>query len=407
MAEVRGNEVFLLNKGKSGFPWRLAPFFMMQFACNAIYQNNISNYLRTEGQSDAAIGGLLALVPIAGMLGQMIFGRVGDHMKHKNTLLVLLAVLSAVCFFLFGQAGATGILWLIGLLLCLYAFFQMSSEPLMSAIALESLDNTKTPYGPIRSIGTLSFAVFSPVVGMLIDDDYTRMVYFLVAALLLCAGSALLMPKVEGHARSSTRHVSVKHIVKDKTLMILTGFCFCMMISFSTFYTFYPIHFTSEAVGGSSGMLGWGFFISAMSEMPFLLCSDRIFKKLGVSRMLAIVCGVLVVRLALLGLITDPYWMLATQALHSWGFVVITFSMSKFINLVMPMELKATGQMFFTLVALTLARSIGSLLGSALSGILNLSGVFLAASGFAALLLIAFIVMLIKNPALRQAAREE
>lgn len=397
----------MAKKERKPFPFRLAPFFIMQFACNAIYQNYLSNYLRTHAWSDANIGRLLALVPIAGMAGQMLFGRLGDRVKYKNTLLIALALFSAASFFCFGLAGKTGVALLMGALLCVYAFFAMSSEPLMNAIALESLDRTGSNFGPIRSVGTYAFALCSPLAGMLIDNDYTRVIYLLTVGLLLLAAAGFLLPKVEGHAHRSARRVPFRQLLKQKNLLILTGFCFLLMISFSMFYTFYPIHFTSAAVGGTSAMLGWSFFLSACSETPFLIFSDRIFKKLGVSGMLTLTALALTIRLTLLGSLTSPWALLATQLLHGWGFVVITFSMAKYINLVVPMELKASGQMFFTLVALTLARSIGSLIGGGLSDIIGLSGVFLAAAAFAALLLVVFAIMIWKMPDLRRAGREQ
>lgn len=391
---------------KAAFPFRLAPFFIMQFGCNAVYQNNITNYLRSQELSDAGVGAVMALVPIAGMAGQLLFGRLGDRAKYKNTLLIALGVLGAVSFFAFGTLGPSGGVVLMGVLLCVFAFFFMSSEPLMTAIALESLDRTGSNFGPIRSVGTYAFAVISPLVGMLIDDDYGRVVYILTLGLLLLSSAGLLLPKVEGHAHRSARRVPFRRLFREKNLMLLIGFCFLLMISFSMFYTFFPMHLTSPEIGGTSAMLGWGFFISACSETPFLIFSDRIFKRLGVGGMLSIVAATLTVRLVLLGTLTNPWALLATQLFHGWGFVVITFSMSKYINLVVPMELKASGQMLFTLIALTLARSIGSLIGGALSGAVGLSGVFLLAAGFAAAILAAFLILLWKMPALRQAGRE-
>ena len=390
---------------RQAFPFRLAPAFVMQFVSNAVYQNNISNYLRTMELSDTSVGNLLALIPIAGMLGQMLFGRLGDRVKYKNTLLIALSVLGAVSFFCFGQAGKTGAMLLIGSALCAYAFFFMSSEPLMTTIALESLAKTGTNFGPIRSLGTYAFAVFSPLIGFMINNDYSRMVYLLIIALLLLTASCFLMPKVEGHARRNARRVPFKQLLTQKELMILVGLVFCIMISFSIFYTFYPLHFTSAAVGGTSNMLGWAFFLSAASETPFLIFSDRIYDRLGVSGTLAIACVALTIRLALLGTLTNAWALLATQMLHGWGFTSISFSMSKYINLVVPMELKASGQMFFALISLTLARSIGALIGGALSSSLGLSGAFLAASGFAALVGVVFAVMLWKMPALRNAGK--
>ncbi len=395
-----------MARTREPFPFRMAPFFIMQYACNAIYQNNISNYLRSAQMSDSAIGYLLTLTPLAGMLGQLIFGRLGDRVRYKNTLLIALGVLSAASIFLTGLSAAVSVM-LLSSLLCVYSFFQMSSEPLMNAIALETLDRRGLSFGPIRSLGTASFALVSPLVGMLIVNQYPRMIPIATIALVLLAASAILLPKVEGHAHRNPRAGSIAPLLKNKTLVTLVLTFAGIMIGFSVFYTFYPIHFTSEAIGGTSTMLGWGFFISSAIEVPVLLNSDKIFKKLGASRILATAGGVLALRLFLLSSLVNPYALLATQALHGWGLALMSFAMAKYINLVVPMELKASGQMLFTLAAMTLPRSLGSLIGGALRNWVDLSSVFLLACLFVAAVSAVFCVIIRRDKELLAAGSGE
>ncbi len=196
--------------------------YIMLFMGNAAYQNNISNFLAANSLDERIVGNLLALVPVAGMAGQMLFGAIGDRARYKNTLIVILSCLGAGAALLLGFSHT---LWLMAILLCLYAFFQMSIEPLLNTVTLETLEKTDSAFGPIRTAGTISFALMSPVLGLILSDRYERLPYILFVVLLLSAGSALFLPKVEGRLKHGSR-ARFGQLLKNRHLMIMVGFTF-------------------------------------------------------------------------------------------------------------------------------------------------------------------------------------
>lgn len=382
--------------------FRLAPMYMVLFIGNAVYQNNIPNYLRSASLSDQWIGTLLGLVPIAGMIGQVVFGAVGDRVRYKNTPLFIITLLAAGAAVLLGFVDA---LPFIATGLCAYAFFQMSMEPLLNAVTLETLEKTKGAFGPIRMAGTIAFAICSPLIGLVINNDYGRVPFMLAIVLGVSAFVSLLLPKVQGHARKG-RKAPITVLLKNKQLLVMTGFTFCLMVSMSFYYSFFPAYFTSEAIGGSSFMLGVCYAISALSEIPFLLNSDRIFNKLGVGKMLMISAATMTLRWILLGTFTHQYAIIATQLLHCMGFIVLTFSMAKFVNLVVPDELKASGQMMLTLIGLTLSRSIGAIISGQIAEFFGMQAIFWAAGIVSILSLIIFGFFILRDPALSEAGTQ-
>ena len=387
---------------KPKFPLRMAPMYMTLFMGNAAYQNNISNFLSAASLDEQIVGTLLALVPIVGMAGQTLFGAIGDKVPYKNTLLVILSCLSAGAMLLLGLGDA---LWLMASSLCLYAFFQMSMEPMLNTVTLETLEKTGFAFGPIRMVGTISFAVMSPIFGLLINDQYERLPYILFAILLLGAAGALFLPKVEGHARRG-RRAPMKELMKNRQLMIMVGFTFVLATGMSFFYVFFPVLFVSEEVGGNSALLGIAFFVSSISEIPFLLSSDKMIGKLGAGRVLMIAACAMALRWITIFFLKNKYALLSTQVLHSFGYVVLSFVMAKYINQVMPMELKAGGQLLFTLVGLTASRAIGSLIGGVISRNFGIRNLFLIGFLMTIAALAIFAMLMHKDKALADAGKE-
>jgi len=121
-------------------------------------------------------------------------------------------------------------------------------------------------------------------------------------------------------------------------------------------------------------------FISAVSEVPFLLFADRVVKKLGVHVTLTASAGVVATRWLLLFLVTNKYAVLGINALHGLSFIVFAYSLATYINANVPKELRASGQALNGLVVMGIARILGSVAGGFLSQTFGTRQVFLFTS---------------------------
>ena len=110
-------------------------------------------------------------------------------------------------------------------------------------------------------------------------------------------------------------------------------------------------------------MLGLCYFLSAASELPFLLFSDRLFDRLGTGKLMLISAMALTIRFFILASAENMQLVIASQLLHGCGFIVMTVTMSKYVNAVVPDELKTSGQMLLSVVGFGIARVFGILFG--------------------------------------------
>ena len=215
--------------------------------------------------------------------------------------------------------------------------------------------------------------------------------------LMITLLTAFILPKVRGHKKKGEK-INVLALIKYKPLAVMLLLTVCMMIGMSFFYNYFSIYFQDE-LGGTSSMLGWAYFISATSELPFLLIADKLYKKYGVGRLLLISAGVMMIRWFLLSMIRSAYIAMALQLLHSFCFTVMSFFMMRYINAIAPDSLKAGGQLLYTLFTLGIARIIGSLLGGQIGSVFGLRAIFVSGGILMAVSLVVFGIYVHKNNA--------
>lgn len=382
------------------YPWHFALFLMAYYITNAVYQGFVPLYFREVGMSTQQIGVLLAAVPLVSIFTQPMWGTLGDRMKSRNALLRVLAVCAALVVTLF-QISDTLIylLFMVSLFSCFYTAIQ----PMGDSIILEALHPQRQPFGPIRLAGGLSFAVASLVVGRVLTGE-VRVVLYITAALLgLTCLSTLALPKTPGH-QSGKRKMSPVVLLRQPHLTRLLTFMMLQQVTMGYFYAFFSVHFTSLP-GGNNALLGWCYFISAVSEMPFLIFSDRLFQKLGAGTLLCTSAATLTLRWISLALLSDATWVMLTQVLHGWGFIVMTVSTSKYINNTVPPELKSSGQMLLAVVGYGIARVVGSLGGGLLASAVGMQNGYWVCAAITLGALVAFAPSYLGKPPLNGEAR--
>jgi PPP family 3-phenylpropionic acid transporter len=168
--------------------------------------------------------------------------------------------------------------------------------------------------------------------------------------------------------------MSIRVLFRNRKLLLYLAANFILQITLGYYYAFFPLYF--KELGGDSAWLGWSMVISSLSEVPFLLLSNKIFKWVKVPYILLGAGAAAALRWYLFSAIRNPYWMLPVQALHGLIFIVLSVTMATVINKEVPNELKASGQTFNGLLSLGVARIIGSFAGGVASEAFGMRNVF-------------------------------
>ncbi|RTE07151.1 MFS transporter [Paenibacillus whitsoniae] len=357
---------------------RLAAFFLFYaviYMGNAVYGTFLPVYLSHEQFSQEQIGVMLSLGPLVAMIGQPIWGAFGDKARTKNMVLMALLIGSGASILFFPLSNTFMFLLLM---ICVFTFFQTSIFALSDAITLEELDrHPKVSFGWIRLGGTIGFAIMSLVFGHIAKDHIGSMFPVYAGAMAVALLLLWQFPPAAGR-QANAMGGKFRELFTNKKFMFYMSLNFIVQITLGYYYAFFPIYF--KEVGGDSSLLGWSMVISSLSELPFLLFSGWIFKRVSMSVILLVAAFASAVRWFLFSQFENPYWMLPVQVLHGVIFIVLAVTLATFINREVPPAWKASGQTLNGLLSLGAARIIGSFLGGILSASYGMRQVFLYSS---------------------------
>lgn len=364
-------------------------FYAVFFMSGAIYGTFVPVYLDYIGYNKSEIGILMSLGPFVAIIAQPFWGITSDRARSKNFVLQILFLASIFTMALFPLSRS--FYYLIAVI-AFFTFFQSSTGPISDAITLEHLSEINQSFGPIRMAGTIGYAVMSVIAGWF-AQRYIGSIFILNIAVMFIAFMIVFkLPVVKGH-QFGREHIPIWRLFLNKNLVILMTLNFLVQVTLGFYYTYFPLYF--KQLGGSSSFLGWVYFISAVSEVPFLLYADRILKKIGTRYALLGATLIAAIRWLLIFLVTKPYVFLPLQLLHGLIFIVLYYSMATYINEEVPKELKASGQTINNLIGMGISRIMGSLLGGFLSDIYGIKTMFLYNSilAFATVLVFGYVFL--------------
>ncbi|MHC1787624.1 MAG: MFS transporter [Christensenellales bacterium] len=362
------------------YPWHFGLPIALYYATLGIFQGYTAKYFQQVGiaANSPQMMWLMVSAPLVALVAQPLWGLAGDRLRWRNSAILVMGLASAALMALLPLAG--GAFPLMMAISCLFAAFFTSIQPLGDSIILESLLNRRAAFGPVRLMGSLAYALTNLVLAGYFEGRYHLVPWGTVLFTLLLTLAMRVLPKTAGHQRGRRpvpmrQALRVPHMIP--LLMMTTG----LQLAMGYFYSYFTLHFTSLP-GGSSGLLGIGYAVSALCELPFLIFSERLYRRFGTGRLMVFSALLLTFRFLIMGLAGSAQWLVFSQIFHGGGFIVITVSMAKYINDTIPDELKSAGQMLLALLGYGLARVFGTFVGAAISGLTGgPAGGFLAMSG--------------------------
>jgi len=375
---------------RNGYPYRLGLFLVAYYVTNSIFQGFMSLFYTAKGFSSGQIGVIYSCIAAISVVTQPLWGIRADRSGSKNNVLrfLILGALVFVMSYLLADS-----FWVLLPLACGFSAFYTSIQPMGDAIILGALQKAgDRPFGPVRLMGCLSFAVASAVLGRFINAG--NEIRAVCGTAIMCGvmffATWVLPPTPGMQSVRGGRRMSFGALLKNREIMLLMLFTLLLQITMGYFYTFFSPHFM-DISNGDSAALGWCYFLSACCEVPFLLLSQRLFRRHGAGRLMCVSALVMGARWLILALTHSPTLALCSQMLHGFGFIVITVTSSLYIHKVVPPELQASGQMMLAVVSFGVARVGGNLGGGLLADLMGRQNVFFLCSGicFASLLFFA------------------
>ena len=367
--------------------------YLVQFGTQYIGYNYLPIYIDAlPFATNSTVGLVTAVGAATTVLAQPVWGRLADHAKSKNRILLAALILQAMTGFLFFSELPS--LWL--LLLCTVLFYIpfLAPQVLIDTISVENLDRLKVRFGTLRCFGSGGAALMAFIFGFV--SDMTNVKAFTLFS-VFAAGSILPMlflPKTEGHARTSVHRVSPKELLKNGRFVLFLFYGFALFLCGTMILTFMPIYFTTDK-GLSAGVEVYSIFFgfTILLEALLMLFGSRIFSKMNpyVVFMFPLAAGVF--RALLPALAHSWQDMLLYPLFHALWFSPLWAKVAPFIQSVVPPEMRATGQSVWTIVTCGIAPVIGSLAAGWLSDWIEIRYMFLVVTVMLAFFAVLFAVL--------------
>lgn len=374
--------------GGRGYPWRYALFLSAFYTVTAAYQGFGGLYYQWRGMTDDRLMVLLTVAPAVALVTQPLWGRIGDRLRYRNTAMLVMAAVGVLSSVLMAFSKSFAMLMLST---ALFAGFYLAVQPMGDSIILEDLARRGQPFGPIRLTASVAFALVNLVLGAALKGRY-HLAPAAMAVLAIGLFTSLgVLPKAPGYQHGK-KTVPMRALLALPYMKPLLALLTLLTLSLGYFYAYYSLH-VSALPGGSAGWIGLGYFLSAFSEIPFLLLSDKLFKKYGAGRLMLVSALFLAVRFTILAVTRSVLFTTLSQILHGGCFIVITLAMSFYINRAVPDELRASGQMLLSVAGYGLARVFGTLGGGWIAKVTGGT-----AGGFAAMAGLCFLTLLWAAP---------
>lgn len=310
------------------------------------------------GLTDGRIGLISAVMALVALFMQPAWGALADRARTKRSVIAAaLALAGAACF---GVVPASGRFLTLLMVLTLYNTLCLPAMPVGSAIAIEYTARHGHSFGPVRMMGTVGYQAGILATGFLLTSSLRGLYPAMGVMLLLAAGTALMLPAVQGHQHRRER-VSPVAFLRDRELALLMLVVFLGHIGHQFNLSFFSKHLGD--LGVSNAVAGLIATLSVVLEIPFLLLGDRLMKRLSVWTWLTVGLAVGAVRFMLLSVLRAPWAIVLAQSLSIAHLACFEFFPMVYLGRAVQPALQASAQSVLQMISFGVARIVGSLAG--------------------------------------------
>lgn len=331
-------------------------------------------YLNDQGVTASGIAFLLSLHSLVAIVMGQLIGYVADLHFTRIRLLSLMTIGSAIVCAIFPYLPPT-MPWMAVGIIVLAVFFS-HRVPIYMSLLLDSKDGERN-FGPIRLVGSASFAIFALIIGRLADVPGNSAVIMwpaLVVFELLFLGALLglrdVSPKIRmrNQERIGFRKAQTILLANPVFLWFLVFVFLCQVVSF-------PGHLLQVALlremEASALISTASLAIAAIAEIVIFLFARQITGRIRLMPLFALVPISLTIRLFMVGIAPGTAMILFSNILHMINFGLLYLCSVMLVNREAPPHLRSSGQTMFTLVFANLSMLVGTTLAAGLLHVLT------------------------------------
>lgn len=316
-------------------------------------------YFQAAGLTGTQIGLLTSLLPLGQLLASPVWAALGDRFRLHRWLLPMASFGVVVPALLMAQVQTFG--WLAGLM----TWLAVAGAPVSSLIDSATLDllaEAPQRFGRVRLGGSVGYIVMTLLAGWVIERAGLSWSLIGYALCLAAAGVVAMGLPARRQTLQGGFGRGVRQLLSQAPLWLFLGGALLIGLTFQASNSFFPLHL--QTLGAGTALVGYAGALAAASEIPTLLFSSGVLRRLGPWGCAAFGALVFAIRWALVAVMPDPLSTTLTQALHGLSFGMFLVGSIAYVDRRAPAGLNATAQALLG----AMYAGIGAALGAAASG---------------------------------------
>jgi PPP family 3-phenylpropionic acid transporter len=368
--------------------WYARGMYLGYYMSIGAYMPFINLYFERLGLSGIEISSLMAITVLISSSTTLLWGGIADARRWHKGILRAALLLSPLAIFMVSRAADYRALIPM---VVLYALFRSPIVPLIDSASLEIAQSHRRSFGNLRVWGAIGWSISTWVVGTLIQNFSIQWLFTsYIIFMLMTFGVSLFQPPRANILKTSLVP-GLRKLFRFEFIIILLSF-FLVALTSSAGMNFFSLYM--DEIGATEGLIGFAWTLSSLSEIPVMLASGAIIKRVGTRGILKIAFLIYAARWLLLSLISNPVLALFVQLLHGLSFGTYIVGAVTYVNQEAPEGLGTTAQSVFSIVSFGLASMAGAMLGGYMFDTLGLSVLFRLLSVIA---LVGFLIFILSG----------
>lgn len=334
-----------MDRGKIRFQLSLTEF--VYNGCFAA-ANFLSIFLASIGLSAGQIGLISSLISGVGIASQPTWGIISDRLRSVKRCFALCMLGTALCAAVIPAASASPLALLPILLMLLYFFFHPSNMMMeLWLVRVSSHPRLQISYGSIRSWASIGYALFNLALVPVLRVMPVRVVYYFLAGFASLALAAALRVPAQSEAggeapprqrlrdmpfRSILNYWIVGHILFEVLYQIPHGWRVTYMV------------FVLRDYGVDSSLYGALMFVAGICEVPMLLLSRRLTRRVGWAWPMIMSAAILALEYGLYAWGRSVPVLFAAQLLRGFSFALYVSCRFQYVYRLAPKGLEGSTQ---------------------------------------------------------------
>ena len=348
--------------------YRLLVVNSFVWASTGLYMPFIGAYYTQQGITPLQVGVLVSIGPVISILIQPLWAYMSARSGRHRLVLIIVSLGSGAAILSYLVRVSFGAFVVATVLV---SIFNTAIQPLNDALVTNRAAKLDANFAHLRMGGTIGFAVTALIMGNFLKSRAGMIFVLGSAGYFLLAALFLLLPEdrqMTGRSREQEPGPNAKRIFKNRQIYLVLFLAFIIQLGLSFNGTFYPVYVISLGYGQS--IVGLSSFVSAMSEIPILLCANRLIRRFGAVHLLIFSVLMMAVRLLFAGsgVLT---LMLMSQLLQGVTYMTCYYSCVMFISENVVEGKMSQGQSRLAMVQAGMGAVMGNILGGLMTDYLG------------------------------------